>query len=258
MRLSPGLAAATLALAALWCHAAASASEGRAVVRVEFEPAAGGVLGFEGAHAGPVRVPANGRASVDATLEAGTHVTRLVAVDPQLSGWELTSIQCDDASSASASQSDVAARQASFAIDPGETVTCTFRFEPGLACTCPREGRWQVVNHPGTMTCTGAMSMSMPLAPSRQVGTLTPDAACRTLRAEGLTDDDADIDMRLQPDCSWAGSVGGSQGPIPMQIDFRWTVSDGGRRIVGRLSSDMVQQGMTCRARREFSLDFDG
>jgi Tol biopolymer transport system component len=42
------------------------------------------------------------------------------------SGWDLASISCDDGQSASASSGDVATATATFRLDPGETISCTF------------------------------------------------------------------------------------------------------------------------------------
>src|SRR5207248_986362 len=42
------------------------------------------------------------------------------------SGWDLTSLTCNDGSSATASSGDTSTRTATFKLDPGETVTCTF------------------------------------------------------------------------------------------------------------------------------------
>jgi uncharacterized repeat protein (TIGR01451 family) len=43
-----------------------------------------------------------------------------------VSGWNLTSISCDDSASQSPSDSNVSTGQLVFKVDPGETVTCTF------------------------------------------------------------------------------------------------------------------------------------
>lgn len=253
----PILPALTLLLLSL-CQAAA-ASDGRAIVRVELEPAASGTLGFEGTPAGRVQVPASGVATLEAAVAAGSHASRLVFVDPALSSYQLASVRCDDAASASPSRGDPAGREASFAVEAGETVTCTFVLRPQMACTCPREGRWQASNHPGTMACTGGpIPLSMPLAPSRQTSTLTPNADCSSVLAEGMGDDEADIEMHRQPDCSWVGSLDIGSGQIPAQIDFRWTVMDDGRRIEGELSSRFAEQGMVCTVERGFSLESGG
>src|SRR5207237_1369179 len=42
------------------------------------------------------------------------------------SGWDLTSLVCNDGSSTTASSGDTSTRTATFKLDPGETVTCTF------------------------------------------------------------------------------------------------------------------------------------
>jgi len=74
--------------------------------------------------------------------------------------------------------------------------------------------------------------------------------------AQGMSDDEADIQMHLQPDCSWKGSFGGTRD-IPATIDFHWTL-ESQTRITGNLSSNFSQQGMSCSVSRTFELDFGG
>jgi hypothetical protein len=99
--------------------------------------------------------------------------------------------------------------------------------------------------------------MVQPLKPARGRGSITVSDGCRRALAEGMSDDDASIDMTRQPDCSWTGSVGGSRDGIPMTINFRWTV-ESAQRITGDLNSTVSQQGMTCRMERTYELDYDG
>lgn len=127
----------------------------------------------------------------------------------------------------------------------------------GGACLCPLQGLWRVANHTGTMACTGAASMAMPLPPSKGTGKLEANADCSVIQARGTSEDEADIEMRRQPDCSWTGSVGGSHDGIPMRIDFRW-VPETERRIRGDLSSTVLVADMSCRMAREFTLDHGG
>jgi hypothetical protein len=48
------------------------------------------------------------------------------STETALAGWSLQSVSCDDGSSANPSSGSVATATASFKLDPGETVTCTF------------------------------------------------------------------------------------------------------------------------------------
>ncbi|HSD98561.1 MAG TPA: hypothetical protein VLB73_02570 [Patescibacteria group bacterium] len=48
------------------------------------------------------------------------------SVEGAATGWDLTNISCDDPRSATTSTEDVSAATATFKVDPGETVTCTF------------------------------------------------------------------------------------------------------------------------------------
>mgnify|MGYP001026426671 CR=1 FL=1 len=236
-----------------------AAADGVAQVRIETSPsAAAGTLRFEGLPAGEVVLQEDGTATVSAQADAGSHVARLAWIDPALrdAGYRLAGIECDDVASARRSYGDREQGTATFEVEPGETVSCVFRLAIASACTCPREGTWRVANHPGSMACTGAMSMTVPLAPSRSRGQLSVDDDCTRILAAGMSEDDADLDMTLQPDCSWLGTVGGSQDGIPMVITFRWSVEDA-ERITGNLESTVSQQGMTCHMSRTYEMDFD-
>ena len=237
-----------------------------AIVRVETIPATGtGAARFGGTPSGQVTLSANGTATLRADVAAGRHVSTLVSIDPALqsAGYILAAIGCDDLTSSRRSTGDVGASRATFEVEAGETVTCTFLLSiPSTAappplpisCTCPKEGRWNVVNHPGSMACTGAVTMTMPLAPSRGQGTLKIQDGCDSILASGMSDGDADILMRLAPDCGYVGTVGGSQDGIPMTIEFRWKV-ESSKRITGDLGSTVARSGMTCRMSRTYELD---
>jgi hypothetical protein len=49
--------------------------------------------------------------------------------------------------------------------------------------------------------------------------------------------------------------VGGEEGGIPMTIDFTLTV-ESPEHLTGALSSEVSQQGTTCRMNRTYELDF--
>lgn len=249
--------AATILLAG-WSLGAGTALGATAVIRVETTPpAAAGSLRFEGLPAGEVSLGNDGTGRLSAEAAAGSHVARLAWIAPALveAGYRLAEITCDDVASAQRSHGDRPQGTATFAVEEGEAVTCTFQLAIASACTCPREGNWQVDNHPGSMACTGAMSMTMPLAPSRSRGKLAVNDDCTRIVAAGMSEEEADLDMALQPDCSWLGTVGGSQDGIPMTITFRWNV-ESEERITGNLESTVSQQGMTCRMSRTYQLDY--
>lgn len=251
------LALAATALLGGW-STCVEAAGGTAVVRIEtLPPAPAGALRLEGTPAGDVALAQDGTATLSAEVAEGAHVSKLAWIGPALveAGYRLTEVECNDVASARRSYGDLQQAAANFEVEEGETVACTFRLAIALACTCPKEGRWAVDNHPGSMACTGAMSMTMPLKPSQGVGTLTVNEDCSRILAEGLSDDEADLDMAIQPDCSWLGTVGGQQDGIPMVITFRWNVEND-ERITGDLGSTVAQQGMTCKMSRTYELDF--
>jgi hypothetical protein len=64
----------------------------------------------------------NGGSSTPVEVVPGTYS----ATEGSVTGWAVTDISCDDGSSASPSSGDVAGGVATFNVDPGETVTCTF------------------------------------------------------------------------------------------------------------------------------------
>lgn len=233
---------------------------GTVVVRVETMPEIGSrTLQFEGAPEGSVTLGDDGRGSLSMDVAAGSHASRLVRIDQRLldAGYRLVSVSCDDVASATRSDGSVQEQRADFAVDAGETVSCTFQLGVDLGCTCPKEGRWRADNHVGSMVCSGAMNMTMPLKAQRDSGRITVSEDCTRIHGDSLGDDEADIDMLRQPDCSWKGSVGGEQDGIPMTIHFRWNV-ESETRITGDLYSSVSQQGMTCEMKRTYQLDFEG
>jgi hypothetical protein len=102
---------------------------GTLVVAGEAIPAdSSGTFQFTGVPTGTIS--SNGTL-VATDLEPGTYTTTEVDPTPD---FELTSVECDDGSSASPSNGDAQTRTAVFNLDPGETVTCTFvNAQPGAA-----------------------------------------------------------------------------------------------------------------------------
>lgn len=237
-----------------------SESGGFAEIRVETTPPAGsGSLRFDGLPAGEVSLSPDGTGSLSADVATGQHLSTLVWIDPALvdAGYRLAAVECNDVASERRSHGDLSTATATFQVEADESVACTFFLAIGPACTCPEEGRWRVNNHRGSMVCTGVMPMTIPLKPDRGQGTLTINDDCSRILAQGMSDDEADLDMALQSDCSWKGAVGGEQDGIPMTINFHWNVENE-RRITGDLDSTVTQQGMTCRMSRTYELDYDG
>jgi len=250
-KLAPVLALLTL----LFSTATSSASDtGTAVVRIVAEPPlAAGTFGFAGTPTGEVRL-APDRDSLSAEgLAAGGYASTLAAVDPNVAaaGYRLVDIRCDDP----ASSGDLAGAKANFAIQPGKTVTCVFALAVSSACLCPKEGTWNVNNLPGQMVCTGAMSMTLPLAPSSGAGTLKIEDDCATIVAAGLSEGEGTMTMRRNASCGYEGSFGGSHEGLPMTIDFVWTLASDDE-IAGSLHSEVSQQGMTCIMTRDFEMNF--
>ena len=74
---------------------------------------------FTGNAAGSI---GNGENITVGNLVPGTYTSTETAV----TGWDLTALACDDASSTTPSTTSLATATATFKLDPGETVTCTF------------------------------------------------------------------------------------------------------------------------------------
>lgn len=218
-----------------------------------------GTFRFSGIPAGELVLAEDPDARLETSyLAAGEYRSVLDEIDPaiQASGYVLNEIRCDDAESDSPSTGDVQNRTANFQLEVGESVTCLFKLAKA-ECVCPREGRWRVDNHPGQMVCTGAVSMTQPLAPSQGTGTLDVQDGCATVVAQGMSEDEATIVMHAAPNCRFEGSVGGERDGIPMTIHFTWNVLSS-ERIEGDLESTVSQSGMTCHMSRTYELDFEG
>lgn len=100
--------------------AVAAAQSGTAVVRVVSQSPGGGSFQFTGTPSGSVAAGASLSAP---SLAPGSYTTTQSAAAEQLVG-----IACDDMGSGTPSVGDVATRSATFHIDAGETVTCTFTY----------------------------------------------------------------------------------------------------------------------------------
>ena len=244
-----------------------STMAGTATVEVVTEPALcnGGRLRFTGVPAGEITLgecepgePVPRRTLSAPNLSPGTRVSTLATIDPSVTqlGYRLTAINCDDEQSQSPSFGNISTKQATFGIENGEGVTCTFVLSTGPACVCPKEERWNAKNHPGKMTCTGAFSLVAPLAPNTRRPTIELRDDCSTLIAGGMSDDGATLTFQRTSQCGYKGSVGGEQDGIPMTINLTLDVANN-ERMTGVSTSTFSRQGMTCDMRRTYELDFE-
>jgi hypothetical protein len=112
----------TLALAENKTCTITNARRGTIIVEKQTNPnAAPGSFTFTGTGAGTI---ADNGQIIGANLAPGTYTS--TEADPSASLFALTGIACNDGSSAHPSTGDVATRTATFNLDPGETVKCTF------------------------------------------------------------------------------------------------------------------------------------
>jgi hypothetical protein len=251
---------------------------GVAVVTVEVvPPGAQGRFKFAGT---PEGVTAAGGSISQAGVAPGEYTTVEVDAPRDL---DLVSITCDDTDSGAPSRGEIESRRATLHIEPRETVTCVFLYRaaglaedsstapPGVpggtpsaesvGCEAPalvpRAGSWDVSNFAGRMVC-GSM-INMPLRPSQANGVLEIRDCGWTVVGTGLAEDTAPLTMHAVDASSgrYTGSVGGVQDGIPMTIDFTWQLNSE-ESIVGDLSSEVTQQGMTCRMSRTFELKYAG
>ena len=96
--------------------------QGTIIVEKQTEPdGAAGSFAFSGDAAGTI---SDDGQIVVTDLVSGSYTS--AESDPTAAGFVLTSITCDDGSSLTPSSGDVATRTATFNLDPGETVKCTF------------------------------------------------------------------------------------------------------------------------------------
>src|SRR6185369_4605500 len=88
------------------------------------------------------------------------------------SGWSLTSISCDDGASATPSTFNVGTATATFKVDPGENVTCTFTNTKSSSVTIKKV----MLGGTGTFTFTGTPGGTI----STNNGTITTTVAAGT------------------------------------------------------------------------------
>lgn len=241
---------------------------GTATVEVVTEPVLcnGGRLRFTGVPSGEITLgdcgpgePVAQRTLSAPNLAPGTRVSTLATIDPAITqlGYRLVAINCDDQQSQVPSIENVGASKATFGIENGEAVTCTFVLSTRPACACPKEGRWNAKNHAGQMRCTGAVSLVAPLSPNTRRPTIEVQDDCSTLIVGGMSDDGATLTFQRTPQCGYKGSVGGEQDGIPMTIDLTLELENT-EKMTGVSTSTFSRQGMTCNMRRTYEVDFGG
>lgn len=255
--------ASTIGLLALPALALAGGGAGQAgaavVVEVATEPPLSGVtLRFTGVPGGALVLSPDRPARLSAADPgSGTHTSTLGPLSPaiQAAGYGLAAIECDDGQSARVSTGDLASRTATFRVEEGESVKCVFRLvATERECLCPKEGRWRVQNHAGSMECSGTMSLSLPLAARGGEGDLEVGEDCTTFVASGMSDE-APVSATLNDSCGFEGTAGGEEGGMPLTIHFTFAV-ESEERMTGDLSATVSEQGTTCVMSRTFELDF--
>ena len=119
----PGIRVSLALLSCLGLPAVEARAQGSAVVRVIVQsPTAPASFEFTGTPSGSV--PAGGSLAAS-SLSPGSYTSTQAAAGTQAT---LVGIVCDDAGSSVSSVGNVATRSATFNIEPGETVTCTFTY----------------------------------------------------------------------------------------------------------------------------------
>lgn len=224
---------------------------GTAIVEVITEPEFDGdTLRFEGTPSGLLTLVSDqqNRLSSEA-LSVGPNISTLSEIGPLLSaqGYTLERIVCNDEDSIG----DVSSRTANFNLEDAETVVCQFRLVASM-CACPRAGTWRGSNLPGSMVCTGAINMTVPLPANSQSGTLEVSNGCQSLTATRFSDEYADVTMNRVLGCGYEGTAQGT----PMEILFKYDVQNE-EFIKGSLRSEFIEQGATCTMSREFELRFE-
>ncbi|HEY1269405.1 MAG TPA: kelch repeat-containing protein, partial [Candidatus Binatia bacterium] len=128
-----------------------------------------GTFTFTGSPSGTI---STNNGTLSQTVVPGTY-TATEAAPP--AGWTLASIVCDDGTSQTASTFDVAGRTATFKVDPGENVTCTFTNAKTGTITIKKV----IQGGTGTFTFTGSPSGTI----STNNGTLTQTVPAGTYTA---------------------------------------------------------------------------
>jgi len=265
---------------------------GSAQVRVEMEPPGGGVVVFDGVPGGTI---GHGGTLAAEGLAPGSYTTTATGPVP---GYLLTAIECDDGGSPTLSRGRVPTSSAEFGIDPGETVSCLFRYrasemapgqsaQPGAGQSTPPAPAGpaqpaepgdpvigssedceapQMVPRAGVWNVSnqlgrmvcGAM-INMPLQPSQEPGTLEIRDCGWTVVGTGMAEDTAPLTMRAVDGTS--GRYTGTVGGAQDGIPMTIDFNwklNSEEWIVGDLKSVVTQQGMTCTMTRPFELRYRG
>jgi hypothetical protein len=122
----------------------------------------------------------------------------------------------------------------------------------------PRPGPWSVTNFAGQIAC-GAFSLPVPASPPES-GTIEVLDDGMTVVGTSLSDAPGEaIALTADPTINgrYTGSFDGIEEGVPVVIDYYWQVVTD-EYIVGFLTSDFTQEGVTCSVYRPFELFYTG
>lgn len=267
----------------------ASAQSGTAVVRVVAQSPAVGGIQFTGTPSGSV---AAGGTLTAPSLSPGSYTTTAAGAS------QLVSVTCDDAASGTPSVGNMATRSATYNIEAGETVTCTFTYGPPQSqqteeeaptAEAPPEGvnpfetpdegfedfplPGDLPPNAGTFRAPKAGPWNVsnhlgemactgfvaPLTPSQDSGTLEVNDDGSTVVGRGFSASTATITMHAVSPIN--GRYQGSFGGSQDGIPMTMNFFwqlVTDEWIVGYLTSTYSASGMTCRIFRTYDLRYAG
>ena len=232
-----------------------SPERSRATVRLALEPPGKEhTAAFEGAHEGTI----GHGVGIEGELAAGSHVTSMTGMPD---GYVLDAVDCDDEDSEIGSIGNVERRTATFRLEPGENVTCTFHLtipsETDRSIRAPKAGPWNSVNARGSIAC-GGFSQGIPRTTDK--GRLQVKQGGRQLVGTSLGDSGRSKLVLRHDDAkpgTWRGKLKARQQGVSMTLTYVVEMVND-ERLNGTLSAKFKAGGQSCKLGRKFTLTYAG
>jgi len=211
-------------------------------------------------------IAANDSFTLPTPVEAGDSASHPVLLRGPLAGWELVSVECDDADSANRSHGSVPDQSAKYRIDPGETVVCEFELSSLGAGTAdplddservlPRSGEWSIKNSASEMKCGGR---------NIDIGTSRPDSVTLEVRRDGdqlvgrssVEGRNRRLTLKAKGADRYEGKRKEKAQGKNITFSYSWRVVSP-KRMVGSAKAKIKAQGANCKITRSFEMTYEG
>ncbi len=220
-------------------------------------------------------IGANESFSAKLTFDTDEPVIREVLLKTSPPGWDLVSVECDDAESTSISGGSVSDGSATYRVEPGEAVRCDFAFSSGgpgdgpegpgdgpgsvdedSQRLLPLPGEWRVVNVSAAMVC-GGQTIDLAKSPPGLVALEVRRGGDRLIGTGTHKSRNKQLTLNAKGEDRFEGKR--KEKTQGKNVTFKYTyrvVSP--QKMVGSATAKIKAQGANCTFTRRFEMTYQG